>query len=105
MKPCGLKRLLLQELRAGGYGNKGLLSIGASDALIKPDRPQDAEQRAPRSHPGLGGWAGRQQVPQPRPQAVDPSLCSPSPPFTTLRANHLASTPSALCLCHRRPGV
>lgn len=37
MKLCGLKCLLLQGLWAGGYSNKGFLSIGASDALIKLD--------------------------------------------------------------------
>lgn len=109
MKRCGLKCLLLQGLRAGGYSNKGFLSIGASDALIKPDhRTQNGGLCA--LTPGLGGWAGtraemlctgRRRVPQPRPQAGDTSLrpqcTSPSAPFTTLHAKYLAS-PTQLCI-------
>lgn len=54
MKLCGLKCVLLQEVQAGGFGNKGFLSIGASDALIKLDhRMKDSGLCAPA--PGLGG--------------------------------------------------
>lgn len=57
MKLCGLKCLLLQGLRAGGYSNKGFLSIGASDALIKPDHRTQSSGLCARP-PGLGGRAG-----------------------------------------------
>lgn len=108
MKLCGLKCLLLQGLRAGGYSNKGFLSIGASDALIKPDHRTQSSGLCARP-PGLGGRAGtgaetllgrEAASPSPRPQAGDTSLrsqrTSPSAPFTTLRAKHPASTPQ-LC--------